>query len=78
MDGIESRSLAKVVPGEEQGQAVLRMLVAILLQLGCLAFSRYVLGLEGPISDNVAGTIIGQILATAFRFLTYERFVFRP
>jgi len=53
-------------------------LIAILLQLGCLAFSRYVLGLEGPISDNVAGTIIGQILATAFRFLTYERFVFRP
>lgn len=53
-------------------------LVAIGLQLGCLWFSRYVLGLEGPIPDNISGTIIGQGLATVFRFLTYERFVFRP
>lgn len=52
-------------------------LIAILLQLGCLGFSRYVLGLEGVVADNVSGTIIGQIVATAFRFLTYDRFVFR-
>ncbi|WES66210.1 GtrA family protein [Microbacter sp. GSS18] len=51
---------------------------AILLQLGCLAFSRYVLGLEGPVPDNISGTFIGQIVATVFRFATYDRFVFRP
>ncbi|MBF0817248.1 GtrA family protein [Microbacterium paludicola] len=51
-------------------------LVAIGLQLGCLAFSRYVLHLEGPIPDNIAGTLIGQTLATLFRYLTYDRFVF--
>jgi len=50
--------------------------VAILLQLGCLAFSRYVLGLEGPIPDNLAGTLIGQALATVFRFFTYDKWVF--
>ncbi|GGH37539.1 GtrA family protein [Microbacterium album] len=51
-------------------------LIAIGLQLGCLAFSRYVLGLEGPLADNISGTFIGQALATAFRFFTYDRFVF--
>jgi len=50
--------------------------VAVLLQLGCLAFSRYVLGLEGPVADNVSGTFIGQALATVFRFVTYDRWVF--
>ncbi|GAA1956103.1 GtrA family protein [Microbacterium aquimaris] len=51
--------------------------MAILLQLGCLAFSRYILGLEGPVPDNVAGTLVGQAVATVFRFVTYDRFVFR-
>lgn len=50
--------------------------VAILLQLGCLAFSRYVLGLEGVVADNIAGTLIGQGMATIFRFFTYDRWVF--
>lgn len=49
---------------------------AILLQLGCLGFSRYVLGLAGPVADNVSGTLIGQIVATAFRYVTYSRWVF--
>jgi putative flippase GtrA len=51
--------------------------VAILLQLACLGFSRYVLNLEGPIPDNVFGTFIGQAVATVFRYVTYDRFVFR-
>jgi putative flippase GtrA len=51
-------------------------IVAILLQLGCLAFSRYVLGLADPVADNISGTIIGQILATVFRYVTYNRWVF--
>lgn len=51
-------------------------LTAIGLQLACLGFSRYVLGLSGPVADNVSGTIVGQVVATAFRFVTYDRFVF--
>lgn len=50
--------------------------VAILLQLGCLGFSRYVLGLADPVADNIAGTLIGQIVATVFRYVTYGRWVF--
>lgn len=51
--------------------------IAIALQLGCLAFSRYVLGLEGPVADNVFGTLIGQTLATGFRYYAYTRWVYR-
>ncbi|MDF2506652.1 MAG: GtrA family protein [Microbacterium sp.] len=51
-------------------------LAAILIQLGCLAFSRYVLGFEGIVADNIAGTLVGQALATIFRFFTYDRWVF--
>ena len=53
-------------------------LIAMGLQLGCLAFSRYVLHLEGPVADNISGTLIGQALATVFRYFTYDRFVFPP
>lgn len=50
--------------------------VAILLQLACLGFSRYVLGLTDPVSDNVSGTLIGQALATIVRYVGYGRWVF--
>ena len=50
---------------------------AIGIQLGCLAFSRYVLGLEGVVPDNIAGTFMGQALATSFRFFAYDRWIFR-
>jgi putative flippase GtrA len=52
-------------------------IVAVLLQLGCLAFSRYVLGLEGVVPDNISGTLVGQGVATVFRFWAYDRWVFR-
>jgi putative flippase GtrA len=50
--------------------------IAIALQLGCLGFSRYVLGLAGPLPDNISGTLIGQIVAVVFRYWAYDRFVF--
>ncbi|GAA1741354.1 GtrA family protein [Microbacterium paludicola] len=51
-------------------------LVAIGLQLSCLAFSRYVLGWETLLADNIFGGVIGQTVATVFRYWSYERFVF--
>ncbi|MFI6366645.1 GtrA family protein [Nocardia sp. NPDC050630] len=50
--------------------------VAISLQLGCLGFSRYVLELSSPLSDNISGTLIGQIVAVVFRYWAYDKFVF--
>lgn len=55
---------------------ILVNVIASVLQLACLGFSRYVLGLDSPLADNVAGTIIGQIVSTSFRYVTYGRWVF--
>jgi putative flippase GtrA len=51
-------------------------ILASALQLACLGFSRYVLGLDTPLADNISGTLIGQIVSTAFRYVTYGRLVF--
>lgn len=51
---------------------------AALLQLGCLGISRYVLGFTSQLADNVSGTLIGQAVATVFRYVTYDRWVFPP
>jgi putative flippase GtrA len=50
--------------------------VAILVQLGCLGFSRYVLGLDTVLADNISGTLIGQALATGLRYVVYTLWVF--
>ena len=55
---------------------LLLKIAAVAIQLACLGFSRYVLGLDSIVADNVSGTLIGQALATLFRFFTYDRWVF--
>jgi putative flippase GtrA len=55
---------------------ILVNLIATGLQLACLAFSRYVLGLDSPLADNISGTFIGQVVSTSFRYVTYGRLVF--
>ncbi|WP_084252893.1 GtrA family protein [Devriesea agamarum] len=57
---------------------VLVNIIATLLQLACLGFSRYVLGFDSQLADNISGTIIGQLISTSFRYITYGRYVFTP
>ena len=52
-------------------------LVSLLIPLGCLAISRYALGMDGAMADNVAANVIGLALGFAFRFWASRRFVFR-
>lgn len=63
-------------PGREWVMYALINVIAIALQLGCLGFSRYVLDLSTPLSDNIAGTLVGQAVAIVFRYWGYGRFVF--
>ncbi|WP_330251218.1 GtrA family protein [Nocardia sp. NBC_00565] len=63
-------------PGREYLLYAAFNVIAIGLQLGCLGFSRYVLDLSTPLSDNISGTLIGQIVAVAFRYWAYDKFVF--
>jgi putative flippase GtrA len=50
--------------------------MGLAIALTCLAFSRYVLGLHGPLADNIAANVIGLSMGTAFRFWSYRRWVF--
>lgn len=52
-------------------------LVTMLFPIACLMFSRDVLGLDDPISDNIAANVIGLALGLASRFYLFRRFVFR-
>jgi putative flippase GtrA len=47
------------------------------LPIGCLWVSRDVLGLDDPISDNIAANVIGLAMGLVARFYLFRRFVFR-
>jgi putative flippase GtrA len=47
------------------------------IPLLCLAFSRYVLNYEDPVSDNISANVIGLGLGTLARFLAIRTFIFK-
>ena len=46
------------------------------IPLGCLAVSRYALGRDDPVSDNIAANVVGLALGTAARFWAFRKFIF--
>lgn len=50
--------------------------IGLLIALLCLGFTFYVLGLRSALAQNIAANGFGLVLATAFRFWSYRRFVF--
>jgi putative flippase GtrA len=50
--------------------------LSMLVPLGCLAVSRYVIGLDDPISDNIAANVVGLALGSAARFWAIRRYIF--
>jgi putative flippase GtrA len=50
--------------------------VGLLITLAPLAVSRYTLGLDSALADNISANVIGIGLGTAFRFWSYRRWVF--
>ena len=51
--------------------------IALIFGVLCLAFSRYVLGLESVLADNISANVIGVGVGTLFRFWTYRTIVFK-
>ena len=51
-------------------------MVSMVIPLGCLSFSRYVLGLTDPFADNIAANVVGLSLGTLARFWALRRFIF--
>ncbi len=60
----------------EFGLFVLVCLIGLGISLGTLAISHYVLGLRGPLADNISANVIGLGLATAFRYWAMQTHVF--
>ncbi len=50
--------------------------VGLAIALGVLATSHYLLGFTSALADNIAANGVGLVLGTAFRFLSYRRWVF--
>jgi putative flippase GtrA len=48
----------------------------MLIAIGCLWVSHYVLGFTSALADNLAANVVGLGLGTIFRYVTYRRFVF--
>lgn len=44
----------------------------------CLFVSHYLLGYTTQLADNIAANVVGLVLGTAFRYVAYRWFVFRP
>ena len=52
--------------------------ISLAFGLVCLAFSRYVLGLNSALADNISANVIGVGIGTVFRFWSYRTIVFKP
>lgn len=48
----------------------------ILIGLGCIWVSHYLLGLTSLLADNISSNLIGLFLGTAFRFVLYRFWVY--
>lgn len=46
------------------------------IAVGCLAVSRYLMGLTSPLADNISANVVGLVLGTLFRYLAYRGLVF--
>ena len=71
---------------EHRGRQVVRegvefaivSLGGLLIGLGCLWVSHYVLGFDSKLADNIASNVVGLALGTVFRFALYRLWVFSP
>ena len=51
--------------------------IGMLIAVGCLATSHYVMDLRSPLADNLSANVVGLVLGMLFRFWSYRTFVFR-
>jgi putative flippase GtrA len=55
---------------------VLINFAAMVFPVACLWFTRHVLGLEDPLSDNIAANVVGLFFGFLARFWLFRKFVF--
>ncbi|MEV4560568.1 GtrA family protein [Kitasatospora sp. NPDC049285] len=50
--------------------------IGMLIETGTLGFTQYVLGLDSPF-EKLGGKVLGLVVATVFRFVSYRTWVFK-
>jgi putative flippase GtrA len=65
-------------PVREGIEFVAVSLGGLIIGLGCLWLSHYVLGFTSLLADNIASNVVGLALGTIFRFALYRLWVFSP
>ncbi|MEY3408212.1 MAG: hypothetical protein RL038_1273 [Actinomycetota bacterium] len=51
--------------------------LAMLIAVGCLWISHYLIGWDSALADNISANVIGVGLGTIFRFFAYRNWVFK-
>lgn len=72
------RDQRRSVATREGIEFVVVSLGGMVISLGCLGISHYVLGFTSALADNVSGNVIGLLLGTLFRFWLYKVWVYHP
>ena len=49
--------------------------IGLVIAVGCLGISHYLLGFHSRVADNISANGVGVVLGTLFRFWSYRRFV---
>lgn len=50
--------------------------VGLAIPLACIGLSHYILGFTSPLADNIAANVVGLVLGSLFRFVSYRTWVF--
>jgi putative flippase GtrA len=57
--------------------AVINIITLSTIPIGCLWFSRHVLGMTSGLADNMSGNVVGLLISQVARFYLFRTFVFR-
>ena len=53
-------------------------IISLSFNVICLAISRYILGFDSAVADNISANVIGVGIGTLFRFWSYRTIIFKP
>ena len=70
------RKTAQEQVGAEFSRFVIVNIVALGITEVCLIVTYYGIGLKGVVASNISANLVGQLLATGFRFWAYSVWVF--
>ena len=52
-------------------------ILSFTIPVGCMWVTRHGFGWTSPLADNLAGNVVGQLIAQVARFFLFKRFVFQ-